>query len=75
MTRHKEKKSELSEEDEEWIDKFLKISYITYRTPGWRDTVYIEIYGGKREYKQKQYLLRKLRDLLRIITGSKIITN
>ena len=34
MTRHKEKKSELSEEDEEWIDKFLKISYITYRTPG-----------------------------------------
>ena len=75
MTRHKEKKSELSEEDEEWIDKFLKISYITYRTPGWRDTVYIEIYGGKREYKQKQYLLRKLGDLLRIITGSKIITN
>ena len=31
--------------------------------------------GGKREYKQKRYLLWKLRDLLEIINGSKIITN
>ena len=31
--------------------------------------------GGKREYKQKRNLLWKLRDLLKIINGSKIITN
>ena len=31
--------------------------------------------GGKREYKQKRYLLWKLRYLLEIINGSKIITN
>ena len=31
--------------------------------------------GGKREYKQKRYLLWKLPDLLEIIDGSKIITN
>ena len=31
--------------------------------------------GGKREYKQKRYLLWKLHDLLEIINGSKIITN
>ena len=31
--------------------------------------------GGKREYKQKWYLLRKLRDLLEIINGYKNITN
>ena len=31
--------------------------------------------GGKREYKQKLYLLWKLPNLLEIIDGSKIITN
>ena len=31
--------------------------------------------GGKREYKQKRYLLCKLCNLLEIINGSKIITN
>ena len=41
MTSQKEKKSELSEE-EEWNDKSVEISDITYRTPGWRDTVYLE---------------------------------
>ena len=31
--------------------------------------------GGKREYRQKRYLLWKLRDLLEIINKSKIIIN
>ena len=31
--------------------------------------------SGKREYKQKRYLLWKLRDLLEIMKGSKIIIN
>ena len=35
----------------------------------------VGIDSGKREYKQKRYLLWKLRNLLEIINGSKIITN
>ena len=31
--------------------------------------------GGKREYKQERYLIQKLRNLSKIINGSKIITN
>ena len=31
--------------------------------------------GDKKDYKQKRYLLGKLRDLLEIITVFKIITN
>ena len=30
---------------------------------------------GKRQYKQKRYLLWKIRDLLGIINASKVITN
>ena len=69
------KKNELCEEKEEWIKNFLERSDITYINPGRRDTVYVGMYDGKREYKQKQYVLWKLRDLLKIIDGSKIIIN
>ena len=47
--------------------------HITYTTSGRRDPVYVGMDGGKREYKEKRYLLWKLRDLLEIINGSKII--
>ena len=40
-----------------------------------RDNVYVRMDGGEREYKKKQNLHWKLRDLLEIINGSKIITN
>ena len=65
----------MSEEEEEWIENFLERSDITYTTPGKRNTVYVGMPGGKREYKQKRYLLWKLLDLLEIINGSKIISN
>ena len=45
-----------------------------YVTTGIRDTVYVGMDGGKREYKQKRYILWKLRDL-EIINESKITTN
>ena len=51
------KKNELSEEEKDWIQNFLEGSDITYTTPRRRDTVYVGMYGGKREYKQKQYTL------------------
>ena len=69
------KNDELSEEEEQWIVNFLERSNVTYTTPGRRDTVYVGMDDGNREYKQKRYLLWKLRDLLAIINGSKIITN
>ena len=62
------KKNELNEEEEEWIENSLEGSGITYKTPGRRDTVYFGMYGGKREYKHKGYLLWKL--LSTIINGS-----
>ena len=43
--------------------------------PGRRDTVYVGMDHGKRQYKQKRYLLWKIRDLLGIINVSKVITN
>ena len=66
------KKKELSEEEKEWIENFLETTDITYTTPERRDTVYVEMAGGKREYKQNRYLFWKLRDLLEIINGSRI---
>ena len=43
-----------------------------YAIPGRRDTIYVGMEGGKRECKQKRYLLWKLHE---IINGYKIITN
>ena len=54
---------------------FLERSDITYTTPGRRDNFYVGMNGGKWEHKLKRYLFWKLRDLLEIINGSKIITN
>ena len=69
------KKNELIGEEEEWSENFLERSEITYTTAGRMDTVYVGMYGSKRKYKQKRYLLWKLRDLLEIIYGFKVITN
>ena len=64
------KRKELSEEEEEGIESSLEGSDITHKTPGRRDTVYVGMDCGKREHKQKQYLLWKLGDLPKIISGS-----
>ena len=69
------KKNELSQEEREWLDKLLEGADLTYTTPGKRDTVYVGMDHGKRQYKQKRYLLRKTSDLLSIINASKVITN
>ena len=56
-------------------EPFEKSTYITYTTPGRGDTVYVRMYHGRRQYKQKRYLLWKIRDFLGIINASKVITN
>ena len=69
------KKNESSQEEREWLENFLERADITYTTPGRRDTVYIGMDHGKSQYKQKRYLLWKIRDLLGIINALKVITN
>ena len=51
------KKNKLNEKKEEWIENFLERSNITHIAPGRRNTVYVGIDVGKREYNQQQYLL------------------
>ena len=43
--------------------------------PGRRDTVYVGMDHGKRQYEQKRYLLWKIRDLLGIFNAAKVINN
>ena len=69
------KKNKLNQEEREWLENFLERADITYTTPGRRDTVYVGMDHGKRQYKQKRYLVRKICDLLGIINASKVITN
>ena len=71
MTKNKAgRKNELSQEEREWLENFLERADITYTTPGRRNTVYVGMDHGKRQYKQKRYLLWKIRDLLGIINAS-----
>ena len=69
------KKNELSQEEREWLKKFLEREDKTYITPGRRNTVYVGMDHDKRQYKQKRYLLWKIRDLLGVINASKVLTN
>ena len=56
------KKNELSQEEREPLENFLERADIFYTTPGRHDTVYVRMNHGKRQYKQKRYLLWKIRD-------------
>ena len=69
------KKNELRQEAREYLENFLERADITYTTPGRRDTVFVGMDYGNRQYKQKRYLLWKIRDLLDVINASKVITN
>ena len=67
--------NELSQEEREWLEKFLERAHITYTMPGRRDTVYVGMDHGNRQYKQKRYLLWKIRDLLGTFNAAKVINN
>ena len=69
------KKNELNQKQREWLENVLKRADMTYTTPGRRDTVYVAMDHGKRQYKQKIYLLGKIRDLIALINASRAITN
>ena len=69
------KKNELRQEAREYLENFLERADITYTTPGRCDTVFVGMDYGNRQYKQKRYLLWKIRDLLDVINASKVITN
>ena len=62
----------MSQKEREWLENFLERAHITYTTPGRRDTVYVGMDHGKRQYWQKRYLLWKMRDLLGIVIASEV---
>ena len=62
-------KNELSQ-DERVTQEFFKNSRYNLHIPGRRDTVYVGIDHGKRQYKQERYLLWKIRGSLGIINAS-----
>ena len=59
----------LNDDERVWLESVIERADITYTTPGRRDAIYVGMDGDKRRYKQKRYLLWKLRDLLEIING------
>ena len=74
-TKEGRKKTELSQEEREWLEYLLERGDMTYTTPGRRDTIFVRMDHSERQYKQKRYLLWKIRDLIGIINASKVITN
>ena len=68
-------KNKLSRKEREWLENFLERANIIYTTLGRCDTAYVGMDHSKRQYKQKRYLLWKIRHLLGIINTSKVITN
>ena len=61
---------ELVEEEMIWLIEFLNRSDITYTNPGHKDNVYIGKLNGKSQYKQREYLLWPLRDILLMANGT-----
>ena len=62
---------ELVEEEKIWLIEFLNRSDISYTNPGRKDNVYIGKLNGESQYKQRQYLLWPLRDILLMANGTK----
>ena len=69
QNRSGRKKQDLSEEEESWLRKFFGRPDITYVTPGKNDQVYMGKVNGQKFFRQKQYLLWTLNDLLDIANG------
>ena len=64
------RRKELSDEEKMWLIEFLNRSDISYTNPGRKDNVYIGKFNGESKYKQRQYLLWPLRDLILMANGT-----
>ena len=53
-----------------WLIEFLNQSDITYTSLGRKDNVYSGKFNGQRKYKQRQYLLWPLGDILSIANNN-----
>ena len=61
--------NDLSENEVEWLCKFMEIPDITYTNPGKKDQRYIGKENGKSKFVPIRYLLWTIRDLLEILNG------
>ena len=59
-------RKELNEEEKIWLIEFLNRSDISYTNPGRKDHVHIGKIDGESKYKQKQYLLWSLREIVSV---------
>ena len=67
------KKDELSDEQLKWLKEFIDRPDISYMNPGRKDHRYVGKKDGVKVYKQKRYLLWKIRDLHEITNGGSVI--
>ena len=61
--------NDLSEDEVEWLCKFMEGPDITYTNPGKKDQRYIGKENGKSKFVSIRYLLKTIRDLLEILNG------
>ena len=64
------RRKELNEDKKISLIEFLNRSDIMYTNPGRKDHVYTGKFNGERKYKQRQYLLWPLRDILPITNSN-----
>ena len=65
-------RKELREVEKIWLIEFLNRSDVSYTNPGREDHMYIGKVEGKRKYKQNQYILWPLREILFIANCAEI---
>ncbi|XP_041471656.1 uncharacterized protein LOC121421100 [Lytechinus variegatus] len=67
----KGRKKILSPDREEFLLGFMQTPGISYTMPGHRDTVYVGMVDGQRQYKPKHYLLWHVRELTGMLNQTK----
>ena len=65
--------NDLSEDEVEWLCKFMERPDITYTNPGKKDQRYIGKENGKSKFVPIRYLLWTIRDLLEILNGCSLV--
>ena len=65
--------NDLSEDEVEWLCKFMERPDTTYTNPGKKDQRYIGKENGKSKFVPIRYLLWTIRDLLEILNGCSLV--
>ena len=66
----RKRRKDQNEDEKIWLIEFLNEIDITYTSAGCKDHLYIGKFNGERKYKQRQYLLWPLHDILSIANSN-----